>query len=302
MTSAPARRSTARVSTRRLTSATGGGVITRTVLPGGLRIVTEAMPGRPQRERRGVGAGRLAGTRRRRWPAASHFLEHLLFKGTATRSALDIATRDGRRRRRVQRVHREGAHLLLRDGARPRPRARDRHRHRRRAATRPSPRRTSTSNAASCSKRSRCATTTRPTSCTTSSPPRCSATRRSAGPILGTVDSIAAADPAPGARLLPAPLHAPTTMVVVGRRQRRPRRRRRAGAHAPSPGGSSTAPASGAARRVTAAQRRAGAAGARWSRDDTEQANLVLGMHGPVPPRPAPVRARACCPRRSAAG
>ncbi len=81
--------SPSRAVTRRL-DATGGGEITRTVLPGGLRIVSEAMPGV-----RSVSVGvwvpvgsrdetpALAGT--------SHFLEHLLFKGTTTRSALDIA-------------------------------------------------------------------------------------------------------------------------------------------------------------------------------------------------------------------
>jgi predicted Zn-dependent peptidase len=79
-----------RAVTKRL-DATGGGDITRTVLPGGLRIVTEAMPGV-----RSVSVGvwvpvgsrdelpSLAGT--------SHFLEHLLFKGTDTRTALDIAS------------------------------------------------------------------------------------------------------------------------------------------------------------------------------------------------------------------
>jgi predicted Zn-dependent peptidase len=78
-----------RAVTRRL-DATGGGEITRTVLPDGVRVVTEAMPGV-----RSVSVGvwvpvgsrdetpALAGT--------SHFLEHLLFKGTKTRSALDIA-------------------------------------------------------------------------------------------------------------------------------------------------------------------------------------------------------------------
>lgn len=80
----------ARTLTRPL-PATGGGLITRSVLPGGLRILTEAMPGV-----RSVSVGiwvpvgsrdetpALAGT--------SHFLEHLLFKGTTTRTALDIAS------------------------------------------------------------------------------------------------------------------------------------------------------------------------------------------------------------------
>ncbi|MGN6610068.1 MAG: M16 family metallopeptidase [Jatrophihabitans sp.] len=79
-----------RAATRRL-PATGGGVITRTTLPGGLRVITEAMPGvRSASIGVWVGVGSrdeslsLAGT--------SHFLEHLLFKGTTTRSALDIAS------------------------------------------------------------------------------------------------------------------------------------------------------------------------------------------------------------------
>ena len=65
-------------------------MIKRTVLPGGLRIVTEAMPGvRSASVGIWVGVGSrdetpsVAGT--------SHFLEHLLFKGTRNRSALDIA-------------------------------------------------------------------------------------------------------------------------------------------------------------------------------------------------------------------
>src|ERR1700734_3712675 len=75
----------------RTTSASGGGVITRTELPGGLRVITEAMPGvRSASVGIWVGVGSrdetpaLAGT--------SHFLEHLLFKGTRNRSALDIAS------------------------------------------------------------------------------------------------------------------------------------------------------------------------------------------------------------------
>jgi predicted Zn-dependent peptidase len=91
VTSAPASRTLARASTRRLESATGGGVITRTVLPGGLRVVTEAMPGVRSAS---VGIWVPVGSRDES-PAlagSSHFLEHLLFKGTAMRSALDIAT------------------------------------------------------------------------------------------------------------------------------------------------------------------------------------------------------------------
>ena len=80
-----------RASTRRLNSATGGGVITRTVLPGGLRVVTEAMPGVRSAS---VGIWVPVGSRDESPGLAgtSHFLEHLLFKGTTGRSALDIAS------------------------------------------------------------------------------------------------------------------------------------------------------------------------------------------------------------------
>jgi predicted Zn-dependent peptidase len=91
MTSSPAARPLRRASTRRLDEATGGGVITRTVVPGGLRIVTEAMPGVRSAS---VGVWVPVGSRDETPSLAgtSHFLEHLLFKGTATRSALDIAS------------------------------------------------------------------------------------------------------------------------------------------------------------------------------------------------------------------
>jgi len=80
-----------RATTRRLAKATGGGVITRTVLPGGLRIVTEAMPGVRSAS---VGIWVPVGSRDETPALAgtSHFLEHLLFKGTSRRSALDIAS------------------------------------------------------------------------------------------------------------------------------------------------------------------------------------------------------------------
>jgi predicted Zn-dependent peptidase len=64
--------------------------VRQTRLPNGLRIVTEAMP-----ELRSVAIGFWAGTGSRDEPdplaGASHFLEHLLFKGTAERSAQEIA-------------------------------------------------------------------------------------------------------------------------------------------------------------------------------------------------------------------
>src|SRR3978361_1739499 len=69
---------------------TGGGGIKRTVLPGGLRIVTEAMPG-VRSASVGVWVGVGSRDETPSVAGASHFLEHLLFKGTRTRSGLEIA-------------------------------------------------------------------------------------------------------------------------------------------------------------------------------------------------------------------
>ncbi|MGH8860297.1 MAG: M16 family metallopeptidase, partial [Jatrophihabitantaceae bacterium] len=59
--------------------------------PGGVRLVSEAMPGVRSVS---VGVWVPVGSRDESVPLAgtSHFLEHLLFKGTTTRSALDIAS------------------------------------------------------------------------------------------------------------------------------------------------------------------------------------------------------------------
>ncbi|HEY3736901.1 MAG TPA: pitrilysin family protein [Jatrophihabitans sp.] len=82
--------SSSRAVTQRL-KAPGSGTISRTVLPGGLRIVTEAMPGVRSAA---VGVWIPVGSRDETTTlaGASHFLEHLLFKGTATRSALQISS------------------------------------------------------------------------------------------------------------------------------------------------------------------------------------------------------------------
>ncbi len=68
----------------------GAGIVRRTVLPGGLRVVTETMPGV-----RSVAIGMWVGIGSRdeapEHMGATHFLEHLLFKGTPTRDALEIS-------------------------------------------------------------------------------------------------------------------------------------------------------------------------------------------------------------------
>jgi predicted Zn-dependent peptidase len=67
-----------------------GGLIRRTVLPGGLRVITESIP-----TMRSVAFGIWVGVGSRdespTLAGASHYLEHLLFKGTKRRDALQIA-------------------------------------------------------------------------------------------------------------------------------------------------------------------------------------------------------------------
>jgi predicted Zn-dependent peptidase len=66
------------------------GLVRRTVLPGGLRVVTEAMPG-VRSAAIGVWVGVGSRDEAPSLSGASHFLEHLLFKGTPSRTALDIS-------------------------------------------------------------------------------------------------------------------------------------------------------------------------------------------------------------------
>ncbi|GAA1728057.1 pitrilysin family protein [Isoptericola hypogeus] len=73
-----------------LTAGQDGATIRRTVLPGGVRVLTEQMPGLRSAT---VGAWVGVGSRDESDGhfGSTHFLEHLLFKGTARRSAMDIA-------------------------------------------------------------------------------------------------------------------------------------------------------------------------------------------------------------------
>jgi predicted Zn-dependent peptidase len=77
-------------STRTLVTGRDGGLIRRTVLPGGLRVVTESMPG-ARSAAFGVWVGVGSRDEVPSLAGASHYLEHLLFKGTTRRSSLDIA-------------------------------------------------------------------------------------------------------------------------------------------------------------------------------------------------------------------
>ena len=67
-----------------------GSVLRRTLLPGGLRVVTEAVPG-VRSVALGIWVGVGSRDERPALAGASHYLEHLLFKGTARREALAIA-------------------------------------------------------------------------------------------------------------------------------------------------------------------------------------------------------------------
>ena len=89
---AVSRRSSEQKQTRTLNRGDqGGGLVRRTVLPGGLRVVTEAVP-----TVRSVTVGVWVGVGSRdeapSQAGASHYLEHLLFKGTRRRDALEISS------------------------------------------------------------------------------------------------------------------------------------------------------------------------------------------------------------------
>ncbi|MDO4241572.1 MAG: pitrilysin family protein [Microbacteriaceae bacterium] len=85
------------LNTPEITQQLPGGLLRRSVLPNGVRVLTEAIPGSRSASIGfwiGVGSvdeqetsANLAGSL-----GSTHFLEHLLFKGTATKSAYDIAS------------------------------------------------------------------------------------------------------------------------------------------------------------------------------------------------------------------
>lgn len=71
-------------------TASGDSLVRRTVLPSGVRILSESVPGARSST---IGYWVAVGSRDElpTTYGSTHFLEHLLFKGTTTRSALDIA-------------------------------------------------------------------------------------------------------------------------------------------------------------------------------------------------------------------
>jgi predicted Zn-dependent peptidase len=65
--------------------------VQRTVLPGGLRVITESLPA-VRSAALGIWAGVGSRDEDRDHAGATHYLEHLLFKGTQRRTALDISS------------------------------------------------------------------------------------------------------------------------------------------------------------------------------------------------------------------
>jgi predicted Zn-dependent peptidase len=72
------------------TAGGGDSAVARSVLPGGLRVVTESLPA-VRSAAFGIWVGVGSRDEDLAHAGATHYLEHLLFKGTAKRSALDIS-------------------------------------------------------------------------------------------------------------------------------------------------------------------------------------------------------------------
>ncbi len=68
----------------------GDAAVRRTVLPGGLRVITESLPA-VRSAAFGIWAGVGSRDEDLAHAGATHYLEHLLFKGTSRRTALDIS-------------------------------------------------------------------------------------------------------------------------------------------------------------------------------------------------------------------
>ena len=74
-----------------LLTAEQGGLVRRTVLPGGLRVITEHVPG-VRSAAFGVWVGVGSRDETHAQMGSAHYLEHLLFKGTRRREALEISS------------------------------------------------------------------------------------------------------------------------------------------------------------------------------------------------------------------
>ena len=167
--------------------------IVRDVLDNGLRILTERMT---QVRSISIGVWLTRGSRHETAERGgiAHFVEHMLFKGTASR--VGRGHRPGHRfdRRPARRFHRKGIRQLLHQGARRAPAARARHPLRHRPQPGVQPRTTSSARRRSSSKRSRWSRTRRTISSTSSSRRDSGKTIRSGRPILGTRETVESFD------------------------------------------------------------------------------------------------------------
>ena len=89
--------------------------IRRQKLPNGLTIITEQMQ---HIRSASIGIWLQTGSRDEapEWNGISHFIEHMVFKGTKHRTAEEIARQVDSIRRQHGRIHRQGMHLLQRQG------------------------------------------------------------------------------------------------------------------------------------------------------------------------------------------
>ena len=101
--------------------------VSRTVLPGGPAGQSPNPCPPCARSRSASGWGSARATRTRPTPGATHYLEHLLFKGTRRRTALEISAAMDAVGGELNAFTAQGVHLLLRAGARRGPAAGRRH-------------------------------------------------------------------------------------------------------------------------------------------------------------------------------
>ena len=233
----------------------------------------------------------------------SHFLEHLLFKGTERYSAIEISEHLRRHGRRGQRGDRQGVDAPLR--ALPRRAHRGGVRPARRDAARPDLPARSTPSARSCSRRSRCTRTSLRTGSTTCSPRRSSATTRSAAGCSASAEVIGSIPVPDIAAYHDARYTGAQHRRRRGRqpRARRDRRARRAARSQPPAGGDAdaapTAPPSDGAQVCASTRRRpsstTSASAARASRAATSAASRSASST-----RSSAARAPRGCSARSA--
>ena len=163
----------------------------------------------------GSGSPPARGSSRLELGGVSHFIEHLIFKGSEQLLRLRHRPHLRRHGRRAQRRHLQGAHAGPRALPRRGPGQGVRGHRRDGGPAPPSP--TSTRSARSCSRRWRCTRTRRPSSSTTTSPRRSSASTRWGGRSSATSETLRALDDATVRAYHDAHYVNPAIVVAAGR-------------------------------------------------------------------------------------